>query len=280
VIIFKLKIMADTESIYNFDTHTVFITGIKHISATQLSDSLSDYFDRCKSLPPSTDRKFWGKWKINVVSNRLGETVGVAYVFFTKTEAYHALLGNNPDGSKRCGETPNPPHKEEERKESIKGDDIPCLSIRLTLNQQEKYHNSVLIPDVKPCLTYAPDSDYNKCTLFSKNIPFWVTESDLRGVFLPFVTAASDRNSGFPKITFVKQPNYSDRPRRGNTWNGNSKKNDKFHMAFVKFNPDNNNSLFVLVMTKKVTIKGSGANSNKKVDLIFDYARDQGYNRN
>lgn len=307
-----------------FDNHTTFITDLGPTTKEQLGQALATFFYKCEDVFKGTNREFWGRWRINIATNREGKSIGVAYVFFTKPEAYNAILGRNLDGSRRFKEEANPDYKEVNQSNSLEVIDFNTFDfipsnmswadmaedvsvpktiktrfdqpwvefpvIRLTQDQKVDGTSLEVKPVVKPCLAYNPDKTFNKYILFCKNVPSWLTEGDIRALFSPFVTNPLDREKGFPNVTFVVQSSHGGKGRN-NFFNKGAasaapsdgewkvqkpKKEDTLKMAFVKFNSHGNDSMFALVMTKKVIVKGVGPHTDKTVELFFSYARDQG----
>ncbi len=310
---------SDGSDIRFFDNHTINMAELGLTTSDQIDKSLNEFFRGCSKYY-SKPREFWGQWKINVATSR-GLATGVAYIFFMKSTAYHVILDKDPFGNDRKYEIPNPKYKEPEREEEIAFQDIdwnshkiawgdavvensepktisvPCKdtavsfpAIKLTLDQQEKMKISSICPLIRACVAYNPESYLNKYTLFTKNVPTWITEIEIKALFSPYITNSSDLEKGFPKVTFAKQMS---RKRGGNNdffnkktsgdfdvgdWKiQGAKKEEKLRRAFIKFNSYGNDSMFALVMTRKAVIRGTGPNSGKQIELLFSYARDKYY---
>lgn len=311
-------------SVSYFDNHTTFITDLGPVTKEQLGQALANFFYRCEEVFEGTNRDFWGRWRINIATNREGKSIGVAYVFFTKPEAYNVILGRNLDGTRRFKEEANPDYKEAEKDDFFSSFDFMNFStkpsemswadmaepltvpktiktkitqpwvefpkIQLTREQAVGFPQSEIEPKVKPCMAYNPDPSFNKYILFCKNVPSWLTEGDIHALFTPYVTSPSDREKGFPEVKLVVQGSHGARgknsffnkgslgssPSDGEWKVQTPKKEEKLKMAFVKFNSHGNDSMFALVMTKKVLVKGVGPHANKTVELFFSYAKDQG----
>jgi len=307
-----------------FDNHTTFITDLGPATKEQLGQALAHFFYQCEDVFEGTNREFWGRWRINIATNREGKSIGVAYVFFTKPEAYNVILGRNLDGTKRFKEEANPDYKEPEKDDFLSSFDFmnldfkaPTMSwadmaeplavpktiktninkpwvefpkIRLTREQVAETSKTEVEPVVMPCKAYNPDPAFNKYILFCKNVPSWLSEGDIHALFTPYVTSPTDREKGFPEVKLVVQGSHGGRGKnnffnKGNLGSSPSdgewkvqkpKKEEKLKMAFVKFNSHGNDSMFALVMTKKVLVKGVGPNADKTVELFFSYAKDQG----
>lgn len=280
------------------DCHTIFMTELGLTTTIQLDQAITLFFVECgKYFKKPTD--FWGKWKINVVTKQDGNFVGVAYVFFSKSEAYYVISGKNMNGTLRYKEIPNPNYKEENSDNVLDTDlksswgDVDMLNdktikildedlvisfpvINLTVEQTKICGQTEIYPHIKPCVCFDPKIGLNKYILFANNIPSWVTEADLRTVF-DFFTNSKDKR--FPKITLAKMPT---RQRNGfhqqDNWRSSGdKKEENLMMAFIKFNSNGSESLFALVMTKRIVIKGTGSNSTKKAELFFSHAKDRGF---
>jgi hypothetical protein len=257
----------------NTDKHTVFVTDIGPIDGAQLNTALGEYFGMCRKKLGIEDPKYFGMWKINIVKNKENEPIGVSYIFFEKEVAYHVITGKNPDGSKREKEIPNPDFKEqpaafnfdmfsmggkvswadiveEEAKKTIIVAEAPIArfpDITLSPKQQALTKRKTMTPNIKPCSIAPPTSDLDRYTLFGSNIPAVITAEHLKDYFKPYITCKKDLDSGFPQVTLI----------RGK--------------AYIKFPSHNNDSMFALLMTKKVLFRmGDGSN----ITLFFTYARD------
>lgn len=311
------------------DNHTVFVTELgPEVTTDQLSTAVASFFYQCEKHYKK-DRNYWGRWKVNIATNRDGISIGVGYIFFIKSEAYYAIIGKNLDGTKRVRKIPNPEFKGKEEKEKkeageitwdvlsatsfscswadmipedeepefideeIKGTVVPFPKIKLSDSQAERCENREITPLIRPCIAYDPPKDVTKYTLFARNLPTWVTEGEIKALFSTFVTNPADLEKGFPKVTIMKQSGRNNRnvgkhkngffnnansPEGENDWRvKRSKKEPIFNKVFVKFNSYGNDSMFALVMTKKVKIKGVGRDSDKTVELFFNYAIDNGF---
>src|SRR5438105_6822941 len=80
-----------------FDEHTLYVL-CERATKEQLTKVFSialRYVN--KAMGKTIDCKF----RINLVDNKDGRSLGFAFVFVTDSQFYHALLGRNADGSER-----------------------------------------------------------------------------------------------------------------------------------------------------------------------------------
>lgn len=80
-----------------YDNHTLFVR-CDNASISQIRDvfkeALTKYnIENNNSLP--------GSFHVNLVETKNKVSLGIAFVFFTNSAAYHMILGKNPDGSDR-----------------------------------------------------------------------------------------------------------------------------------------------------------------------------------
>lgn len=290
-----------------FDNHTVFVTNIGPTNAEQLSKAFREYFDKAsKKLGIRGGAKYWGDWKINIVRNREEKPIGVAYVFFMKPEAYYVILDRNTDGSERTMEVDNPDYKESDDEmdfdtnmdfssmsfsEMSWGDmcsakvsktinvkieepiaDFP--EIKLTKEQMKSYDGEYVQMNVRRCKAVVPDCTYDKYTLMCAKAPVWINKAKIEELFRPYVTCKRDLDNGYPKVTIVKGNNKISRNKNG--WNDSSDNDWKKVSSkpttckiFVKFNSTSNDSMFALLMNKKITLE----HKNNKTTMMFFHAR-------
>lgn len=259
----------------NYDNHTLFVTNIGPAEGVQINDVLVAFFSERREKLNIKDPNYFGSWKINVVKNKLDISIGLAYVFMIKEEAYNVAIGRNPDGTVRVKEIPNPDYKEQDdifdmssfmtfstnmcwadmaetevTKMLIVRDDTPIVKfpdIVLTPEQSAGLSINSVTPNIRHCAIADPEPIYDRYTLFASNIPSFVTPEYLRALFLPYVTNKRSVDAGFPQVTIIR------------------------NKAYVKFQSYNNDSLFALVMLKKIIFKDK--NGHPTV-VFFSYARD------
>jgi len=80
-----------------YDNHTLYIK-CDCASTEQIRQIFNEAFAKYNEEHKA---KLTCNFRVNLVENRNGDSLGIAYVFLVNSEAYHLILGKNPDGSDR-----------------------------------------------------------------------------------------------------------------------------------------------------------------------------------
>tara|TARA_R100000750_G_C2325572_1_gene88020 strand:+ start:102 stop:890 length:789 start_codon:yes stop_codon:yes gene_type:complete len=239
------------------DEHTIFITNLGIATRKQLNNFLVDYLENYFRL---TNVHIPGDWRINLITKRSGESLGIAYVYFSNREMYHIFLGNNPDGTKNSARIPNPLYRKDMGKqENILKDidlvtpayiQVPYASVVenlcITIKDYKSGRNKYILPKIDPCILRAKKNiDYSK--LICNRAPLDITKNDVKNIFSFFVKNPNDLNNGYPIIKIESKDNYS--------------------LLEVSFNPETNDGMFALIMTKKIKLNYK----DKNYTLLFNH---------
>lgn len=107
---------------------------------------------------------------------------------------------------------------------------------------------------VGPAVVTNVDPKYCHNVLCCLDIPPWITDQDIREIFLPYRNSSRTMGTGkadeYPKVTV------------------NRSRNKEQHMAFVTFDPRTHDAQFCLMMTRKFDF----TKGNNKHTLIFNHA--------
>ena len=121
-----------------------------------------------------------------------------------------------------------------------------------------------LIPG--PAVVSSVESKYCHNVLCCLDIPTWITEKDLKNIFVPYVSTGSKKEHRELRVRKV---------------NGETREeeypwitlNKARHMAFVTFDPLTHDAQFALLMNRKVDVTRSDrSGSRQKCTLIFNHA--------
>jgi len=245
------------------DENTIFLSNLGPCTEKQVQNFLETYIQRYFSV---TGRRVWGKWKINLVTNRQNEPVGIAYVYFSNTQMYHIFIGNNPEGTRRFGKVPNPHFLDfSEKEENILEDidlrtpefiNIPYENpvqipyIILDENQVIKYNcNKLVKPKIDPCILKLIDSDLDKNTLVCSKAPSNISKQCIKNIFEFYVKKSKDLEEGYPRIDIESKGNFS--------------------TIKICYHPDSIDGKFALIMTKKIKL----FLKNKNYILMFGHKK-------
>lgn len=241
------------------DENTIFITNLGMTNRKQLNNFLvkylENYFKATKVYIP-------GDWRINLITKRSGEPLGIAYVYFSNKEMYHIFLGNNPDGTRNLALIPNPLYRKDMAKQEIVLKDIdletpPYIQVPyesvvnnlyIILKDYKSCSNKYILPKIDPCILRVKKGiDYSK--LICNRAPIDITKIDIKNIFSFFVKNPNDFNSGYPLIKIESKGSYSS--------------------VEVTYNPETNDGMFALIMTKKIKLNFKG----KNYTLMFDHCK-------
>lgn len=216
-----------------------------------------------------------GRFKVNVVSDRNGETFGYAYAWIVSPELFYLLIGRNPDGSERFEMVDDPDWTPPDINSSNWADiteleDQP--KIRRSLPPLVKFHSYQFTEEQKrlmtrkgtsfgthgqfecgPARVSEPGPEFMPNVLCGKNIPMELTAEDLKGLFRPFVSDPTKKHikrskgigseENFPLVTITTK-----------------------RLAFVTFDSSSHDACFALKMARKITL----VKLNKTYTLIFN----------
>lgn len=87
------------------DKHTLYIK-CNYASEKQIYDALNAGLTKYQYDNKITDLNC--RFRVNYITNKEGEPLGLAFAFFTDSAIYHMILGRNPDGSERIIEYDDP----------------------------------------------------------------------------------------------------------------------------------------------------------------------------
>jgi hypothetical protein len=237
-----------------YDRHTVCLTLIFEAEHEDVINYISDFF---KKYNEHNKTAYQDDFRINLLTDRLGNKVGICYVYFYSSEMYNIFIGNNPDGTIPIRKIKNPDYKPyNDQKESIFIKDIDFDTpefVEVPINrhsfEQPKMStlvNKSFIPRVNPTLADEPESEYHRNILFCSRAPNCISYDFIYNTFEFYCTEG--RNE-YPIV--------------------NIKKNSKFCTIEVTYHPQSNDALFALKMSKKITF----IHKDKNYTLFFYYKR-------
>ena len=297
----------------HYDQSTLYVTsGVarEHQLLNSLKCSLADVR---KELGEELECQF----KVNLIVDKDGNYYGFGYIRVSNPEVYWMLLGKNPDGTERCLEYLDPnwipplPLSESEREIDyintnlswaelvaeeekyihpyIREELEPLMKLAgYTYNREQKEHlyqialkegkNIEVIPEMgyfEISRAYCHNVDINKSSnkLCARYVPDWIPEIVFKNIFRHY---ASDPN---------KQVNVHDEDNIiTDTYPLISSMQGKKQgrLVFVTYDPEEQDGLFALLMTRKVKIQHP-KNKELKCTLVFDHAYDnknKSYNNN
>jgi len=220
-------IVSGSQSGWYTDLHTL---NIRTGGATK--QEVSDAFRRAVGeAEEKLGRTFPHRFYINMPCNSAGQTLGFCYIYITEPAVYRMAVGMTPDGD---------PSEE-----------------KLLVMRREVEEGRFEEFDVNPCFVFEPEKpQLAHNVLKSSNLPEWMTEEDLKGVFSPFST-----REGFPKIKVVQMVRTAQLKGKGG-----AKRVEK--VAFITFDPETREGQFALNMRKKFEV----ADEKGKRFVFFDLA--------
>jgi len=211
-------------------------------------------------------------YKVNIVTTREGQPVGYAYLWMKSSEAYHLLLGRNPDGTARYREEPAPnwqPPIPIDKPITSSG------SWADEMDAEDDQHPPIIrvpLPTLAPIpdYTYAPEQldapgdnnavtgtislkastvnelepEYNPSTLTTK-VPGWINEAALNKALCIYSTG----ERRYPRVTI------------------NSK-----GWAYIGFDPMTRDAQFALQMIRKMVYRSG----DRETVLVFKHAMRHG----
>lgn len=241
------------------DENSIFITNLGITTRKQLSNFLVDYLENYSKI---VNIYIPGEWRINLITNRTDESLGIAYVYFSNKEMYHIFLGNNPNGTRNLAQIPNPLYKNNMVKQEniIKDIDLvtpPYIQVPyekvvnnlyITIKDYKMGKNKYILPKIDPCiLRKKKDVDYNK--LVCNRAPLNITKNDIKKIFSFYVKDPNDIDAGYPLIKIESKGNYS--------------------TVEVSYNHNTNDGMFALIMSKKIKI----VFKDKNYTLMFNHSK-------
>jgi hypothetical protein len=282
--------MTSFDEIKFINQHYIYVES-KLASNKQLEDCLTSCFEKNKHLLKNINLNH----QINIITKQDGTTFGYGYIWVQDKKLYHLLLGKNEDGSERIIEeddenwSPDSSVQEQYKNWITKGipqgmswfdcteieDDflrkltppktkkfLPPLIIvppfnyddQQKLNDQTKKSDSFIF---KPASISSKDTSVITHKLFCPSLPSDVSESILKNIFDKFSTSTTkvSINDNGKKINDLSYPIITIEKKK-NT------------IAIISFDPNTNDGLFALLMTRKVYIPNIGF-------VYFDYYRDK-----
>jgi len=273
-----------------YNPHILYVsTGIAF--PWQLSQSIKQAI---KDASIRLQREIETRFKINIIIDHSGKNYGYGYIWFTNPEVCYMLCGKNPDGSERCEyiddtdwvppSEPRPNRTLEEVLEHIKGKswaeitdeedeierrytcpkkkiELPPLMVlppydytpeQLKLIQDS--NETVGYFKVSPAYVKDVEDIYYPNILCGRNIPNWITEEDLKDIFIPYTTNSSFKikrkingiyfYDTYPFVTITKK------------------------IAFITFDTNTHDASFALLMCRKIEIE----KNNQKCLIIFNHS--------
>ena len=234
----------------------------------------------------------------NVIVDKNGNYFGFGYIHVSKKEVYWMLLGKNPDGTERVREYPDPNWTPPEPKPDLTDDEqsekYSFMKWHEIAEEEEQYIQPTIKEQLEPLIkvpgyeyddiqyehlqnmaikegkdpslvpqtgyfefsrAYSHDVEANKVSnvLCSRQVPDWIPLRAFENVFQPFIRIEGGSNE--EKEMSINMIESKDGSRT----------------VFVSFNPSTRKAMFVLLMTRKVTIKHP-TNPELECVLIFDHA--------
>lgn len=238
-----------------------------------LKSAIAEALRVCKQMKLNvTD----GRFKVNLVSNRHGETFGYAYAWIVSPDIFYLLIGRNPDGSERFEKIDDPDWIPPDTGSSNWADITEledCPKIRRALPSLVKLPSYQFTEAQKrlmakkdnnsfgthgqfecgPAHVSEPGPEFIPNVLCGKNIPMELTADDLKGLFRPFISDPTKKNVKI--IKGIKSEEYY--PLVSITAK---------RLAFVTFDPSSRDACFALKMARKITL----SKTNKIYTLIFN----------
>lgn len=272
----------------SYDFHTLHVdTG----SATK--EQIEEAFLKARDEASSVlGRKIDTLYTINVVSGK-GGIQGYTYIWVKNREMYNILVGNNPDGSRRVREVPNPNYDlfgevgnwADEEDEFIEEQEPPIATMgTYTMTAEQKalwkkvkltvlkydaekegriYDESKLIvPEVgtfvvQPAWVHPPkDPDVEPNILFTLEIPSNITELDLFTHFSRFSSSSNFRQVKTPK-GFERKPFPIVNIFEGIKREGGREK--KVKRARITFDPSTADAQFAMKFSRPVIFNSGGS---------------------
>lgn len=268
-------------SIRMHDEHTLYVeSGVA--TEAQVSECLAGAIEQAdKVLGYNTKCKF----KVNLIVGSDGKYFGFGYIRVSDSKIYWMLLGRNPDGSERFREyldpnwtPPETPVKSGEDKSwidiieeqdsliqpKIKEELPPLITIPgYNYDEEQIKHLKELeetedVPqigyfEISRAYATEPDKTMIKNRICSRKVPDWIPVEAFKSIFSAYISDNEEKDI-YPSVNFVESKNGG-------------------RIVFITFNPNTNDALFALLMTKKTRIKNP-ANKNQKTTLIFMHAYD------
>jgi len=257
-----------------YDNHTLYIK-CDCATVSQISEVLNEAI---KKYQTDNAINLNCSYRINLVKNKEGISLGVAFVFISNPEVYHMILGKNPDGTDRFT------YIDDQQKDWPDDIKVPVPlepliilpSYNLTSSQIEIKRNKIIeensskkdfdpsivkidshaylnvyramVSDVEP--KYMPN--ILKCL----HVPDWVTKEDIKAKFIPYAS-----NNKTIQDRTIKGRHFIE------TYPFVNIKKDR--VAFVIFNSCTRDAQFALYMCKKTLIEKQESEKTLKATLMF-----------
>lgn len=232
------------------------------------------------------------KYIINVVCNREGKKFGHTYVWVNDDRVYYALIGRNLDGTFRFEEVPDEDwtEPEEDYDEAIEaacgdwGDEaeiderytrpmirkkleplVTLPAIKYTEDQEIEINNASKFGFLEIFETKITEKIGKLNTLFSSNIPDWVTEEILLGIFKKFnkddivyTEKKSKKKFTYPIVKIKKKKNTREENK----------------MCTITFSHlHRHTASFLINVVKRIKV----SNGDKKTTLFFSQSKSKNY---
>ena len=214
----------------SYDTHTLYVY-CEDATVDQLHQAMRQVVSDAKVLIPDLTCDV----HVNLVCDRAGQSQRFAFVHVSNSALYNMLLGLSADGKERYAEVEAAPivasdlselwsqcssigswADEEEETSAKRGPQLPPLismkSIPLTSTVTTEVSDlpKEISFGVKRAMVTPPDEEFLAHVLKAKFVPSWVTASEVKQAFAPFV---SDKEQ-YPQVSvrngaaFVVFPTY------------------------------------------------------------------------
>ena len=253
-----------------YDNHTLYVrTG----SATY--DQILEIFNKAIiTYENNNNLTVSCQCRVNLLKNKEGESLGVAYVHISNPEIFHMILGKNSDGSERISyiDSAPPTQKEFTITDSTNWADWDDDDIVTTNKIPIQLEPLIVLPPYKlnneqfnylgVSRAYITDleSKYMPNILKCLHVPKWITKDDIKNKFIPYVS-----DSETLQDRTIKGKRFKETYPFVNI-------NDN-RVAFIIFDPSTNDARFALYMTKKLFFrKVLPKNNVMKTTLFFGHS--------
>lgn len=251
-----------------YNNHSLYIF-TNNATKSQIDNNFKILIAKILKEYPQLNNKFY----VNYITTKDGANAIYAYVYIVSTEVFHIILGNNSDGTERFDEIDDknwikPEYKEFENingKWADEEDDDKYVCPKIKIKLEPKYIIDEFINengeskkiDIYRSFVTNLDDKINSYTLFSKNIPNYITDTDIKNIFKNYVfdtfkiksKGKNKKEESYPAVNITKN-----------------------RMVFVTFSNRTRDGQFMLQLCKVSKINKKINNEDKECLLIFNHS--------